>query len=241
MSWRGSIFIDAVLSFGLRSAPKIFNSVADALEWIVCNAGVKKVFHYLDDILVLGAPGSEECAHGLTTLLGLTEWLGFPVATEKVEEPTTRLTFLGIEIDSESLTLRFPEEKLLALKTLFSSWKDRRWCRKTELQSLAGKLQHACKVVRPGRSFVRRVFDQLKGTRHNHHHIRLNMAIHSDLMWWDLFLDSWNGVSLLRPARLVHPDHEIYTLMPRAALAVVQCGHSGGSSLNGRKSLSRYQ
>ena len=172
MSWRGSIFIDAVLPFGLRSAPKIFNSVADALEWIVGNAGVKKVFHYLDDFQVLGAPGSEECAHGLTTLLGLTEWLGFPVATEKVEEPTTRLTFISIEIDSESLTLRFPEEKLLALKTLLSSWKDRRWCRKTELQSLAGKLQHACKVVRPGRSFVRRVFEQLKGTRHNHHHIR---------------------------------------------------------------------
>ena len=37
------------------------------------------------------------------------------------------------------------------------------------------------------------------------------MAIRSDLMWWDLFLDSWNGVSLLHPARLVHPVHEIYT------------------------------
>ena len=213
MSWRRGIFIDAVLPFGLRSAHKIFNSVADALQWIVRNVGVKKVFHYLDDFLVLGAPGSEECADGLTTLLGLTEWLGFPVATEKVEEPTTRLTFLGIEIDSESLTLTFTEEKLVhvALKTLLFSWKDCRWCRKTELQSLAGKLQHACKVVRPGRSFLRRVFEQLKGTHHNHHHIRLNRAIRSDLIWWDLFLDSWNGVSLLRPARLMHPDHNIYT------------------------------
>ena len=62
MSWRGGIFIDAVLPFGLRSAPKIFNSVADALEWIVGNAGVNKVFHYLDDFLVLGATRSEECA-----------------------------------------------------------------------------------------------------------------------------------------------------------------------------------
>ena len=147
MSWRRGIFIDAVLPFGLRSAPKIFNSVADALEWIVGNVGVKKVFHYLNDFLVLGAPGSEECAHGLTTLPGLTEWLVFPVATEKVEEPSTRLTFLGIEIDSESLTLRFREEKLVALKTLLSSWNDGRYCRKRELQSLAGKLQHACKVV----------------------------------------------------------------------------------------------
>ena len=66
MSWRGGIFIDVVLPFGLHSAPKIFNSVADALEWIVGNARVKKVFQYLNDFLVLGAPGSDECVNGLT-------------------------------------------------------------------------------------------------------------------------------------------------------------------------------
>ena len=53
MSWRGGIFIDAVLPFGLRSVPKIFNSEVDALEWIVHNVGVKKVCHYLDNFLVL--------------------------------------------------------------------------------------------------------------------------------------------------------------------------------------------
>ena len=35
MSWRGGVFIDTVLSFSLRSAPNIFNAVADALEWVV--------------------------------------------------------------------------------------------------------------------------------------------------------------------------------------------------------------
>ena len=32
MEWRGDVFVDAALPFGLRSAPKIFNAVADALE-----------------------------------------------------------------------------------------------------------------------------------------------------------------------------------------------------------------
>ena len=32
--WNGALYIDTVLSFGLHSAPKIFNSLADALEWI---------------------------------------------------------------------------------------------------------------------------------------------------------------------------------------------------------------
>ena len=32
MVWKGRIYIDTTLPFGLRSAPKIFNSVADALN-----------------------------------------------------------------------------------------------------------------------------------------------------------------------------------------------------------------
>lgn len=35
MSWHGSIYIDTVIPFGLRLAPKIFNAVTDALKWIV--------------------------------------------------------------------------------------------------------------------------------------------------------------------------------------------------------------
>ena len=35
MQWRDKVFIDTCLLFGLRSAPKIFNTTADPLEWIV--------------------------------------------------------------------------------------------------------------------------------------------------------------------------------------------------------------
>ena len=34
MRWRGETYVDTVLPFGLRSAPKIFNALADALQWI---------------------------------------------------------------------------------------------------------------------------------------------------------------------------------------------------------------
>ena len=211
ISWRGGVFVDTVLPFGLRSAPKIFNAVADALEWIVRKNGVRELCHYLDDFLVLGSPGSEECAWNLSALVKWAEWLGFPLALEKVEGPSTTITFLGVEIDTSALILRLPEEKLVALRRLISSWRGRTWCRKTELQSLAGKLQHACKVVRPGRSFLRRVFELLGGVHRDHYHVKLNGGMRSDLAWWDLFLESWNGVSMLHPSRLSVPDHEIYT------------------------------
>ena len=34
MRWQGSFFFDKVLPFGLRSAPFIFNCLADAIEWL---------------------------------------------------------------------------------------------------------------------------------------------------------------------------------------------------------------
>ena len=35
MKWRGKFYIDLALPFGLRSAPFIFNSIADLVEWIL--------------------------------------------------------------------------------------------------------------------------------------------------------------------------------------------------------------
>lgn len=65
------------------------------------------------------------------------------------------LTFLGIEMDTARMTLRLPVDKLAELKVLVlvSTWLERKFCTLKELQSLVGKLQHAGKVIRPGRTF----------------------------------------------------------------------------------------
>ena len=50
MQWRGNYFVDLVLPFGLCSAPFIFTSIADLVEWIlVHNYGMDFLLHYLDD------------------------------------------------------------------------------------------------------------------------------------------------------------------------------------------------
>ena len=55
MQWNGQVYVDGMLPFGLRSAPKIFNAVADALEWCIAKEGVEAIYHYLDDCH-LGSP-----------------------------------------------------------------------------------------------------------------------------------------------------------------------------------------
>ena len=116
--------------------------------------------------------------------------------------PTTCLQFLGIEIDMVANQLRLPEEKLQRLVSLLQGWGDRRSCSRKELESLVGHLNHACKVVRSGRIFLRRMLDLLHAVPHrphSHGHIRLNAGFRSDLAWWKAFLAQWNRISYLPP------------------------------------------
>jgi len=62
VKWQESIFIDRILPFGLRSAPKIRTEVADAIQWILARQGVSKSLYYLDDfVLVAHSWSSVEC------------------------------------------------------------------------------------------------------------------------------------------------------------------------------------
>lgn len=97
MKWRGGYYVDMALPFGLRSAPFIFTSVADMVEWTLThNHGVDFLRHYLDDFLTLGPPASDVCLTNLATCLQLCSDLGLPLHPDKLEGPTTCLTILGI-------------------------------------------------------------------------------------------------------------------------------------------------
>ena len=52
--------------------------------------------------------------------------------------PITCLTFLGIEVDSEQLELRLPEEKLQRVKQAVEQWFERKAARRRELESPLG-------------------------------------------------------------------------------------------------------
>ena len=161
VEWRGQLFVDPMLLFGLRSAPKIFNAVADALEWYLHQRGIPHVMHYLDDFIIIGPPKSPQCQHSITILNRVCGELGIPLADHKRDGPTTCLVFVGIEIDTTAGTLRLPTYKLTRLRLLLDQWGERRACRRKELESLVSLLNHACKVVRAGRSFLRRMIDLL--------------------------------------------------------------------------------
>lgn len=54
MYWEGSHYHAKVLPFGLRSVPFLFNSLSDAIEWILLSEClISFVCHILDDFLII--------------------------------------------------------------------------------------------------------------------------------------------------------------------------------------------
>ena len=209
MSFQGKVYIDTALPFGMRSAPKIFNALADALLWILKQHGVSALLHYLDDFITFGPPNSPQCSINCRIIWGICELLGIPLAMDKCQGPCLLLDYLGFLLDTVLMTVSLPQDKLERLSALLSSWLHRKVCTKHDLDSLIGQLQHASAIIKPGRSFLRRMII-LSKTRHRPSHpIRLNQGFRSDLTWWRTFLHRWNGITLMSALGIQNPTFTV--------------------------------
>ena len=208
--WKDSFYVDRMLPFGLRSAPKIFSAVADGLQWIIVQKGITHLLHYLDDFILV-ADSMEQAITQKSTLISNFHHLGVLLELSKLEGPSTCLTFLGIEVDTEAFLLRLPEDKLTKLKQELSRCTLRKTITKRELQSLTGLLQFATKVIRPGRSFIRQLYAMQSIGSHPGHHIRLNSAARADIVWWHLFATNWNGISMLWDSSIRSPEYNLFS------------------------------
>ena len=123
-----------------------------------------------------------------------------PIAHHKTAGPSTVLTFLGIQIDTDLLQLSLPPDKVRRLQNILSHWHRRKSCTKKELQSFLGHLSHAATIVCPGRIFLRNLFSLLSCLSEPHHYARLNQDTRADIAWWRCLLHHWNGRSFFPPA-----------------------------------------
>ena len=76
--------------------------------------------HFLDDFIFAGKAGSGVCDQLMNSLQSIYIELGIPLAHDKTLGPVTKLTFLEIEIDTVSRSVKIPEHKIedLILKKL---------------------------------------------------------------------------------------------------------------------------
>lgn len=218
LHWRGKYFYRLVLPFGLRSSPKLFTIFATAFMGILRRRGVRYGMFYLDDFLVVGLPGTDECQKAMELMDKVAAELGVILHPVKRDGPATCIIFLGIGIDSVNMRVFLPEKKKLKAKLLCAEVVDSGRASLRKLQSLVGVLQHASQVVQPGRLMTRRLLEVMRhhDVRSPHRPIPLPADALDDLRWWRDHLDVWDGKSII-PQRWDWDDSRISLIQTDAS------------------------
>lgn len=192
--WREAYFIDTRLPFGLRSAPQACQRVTNAITYMHAQNGYSAV-NYLDDFGGVSSPDQADTA--FTSLQQLLTDLGLQEATEKTVAPTTNMTFIGLQLDTITMTVSVPHDKINDIQAALNEWQHRRRATKRQLQSLIGTLAFVAACIPPGRIFMSRLLQPLRSVRKQHHHVNINAGFRQDLKWWETFLNVYNGISLI--------------------------------------------
>ncbi|VDI82590.1 Hypothetical predicted protein [Mytilus galloprovincialis] len=133
------------------------------------------------------------CNRGLHLLIRTLRELGYNINWSKVEGPAQRITFLGIIIDTRELTLTMPPEKQSDFYNLLLSFQKRKRASIKQIQSLCGKLNWACQMVKGGRTFLRRLINSISSAQNRNDKVLLNSEFKADISWWLNFMSVFNG------------------------------------------------
>ena len=192
-------YLDTCLPFGYRNGSGIFQRLSDAIRFIMKSQGYD-VINYIDDVIGFGTiSNAKPSFEALTKLL---QKLGLDISIKKLVQPSTKVTCLGVEVDTKTLTVAIPSEKVSEILKKCHQWSHKTYATKNELQSLLGSLLYISKCVKSSRTFLNRMLDTLR--RHfGTDNIVLDIEFHRDLNWFKKFLKKFNGTAFFdhRPVK----------------------------------------
>ena len=195
--WKQSYFYDMCLPMGCSVSCRIFEQFSSALQWIMTTKlETEHMTHILDDFIFI-AQSQSACNTSLSKFINLAQELNIPIKESKTCLPATTSVVHGIEVDTIKMEARLPQDKLDKAIGLLTQFYHKRKTTLRDLQSLIGLLNFTCKVIVPGRTFLRRLYDLTLGIKYPHHHIRITREIRQDILIWLTFLKNHNGTTLL--------------------------------------------
>ncbi len=145
-AFKGRAWQYRVLPFGLSLSPRVFTKVVEGALTPLREVGVR-ILNYLDDWLILAQSREQLGDHRDLVLRHLSQ-LGLRVNWEKSKlSPVQRISFLGVELDSVSMTARLTEERAQAVLSCLSSFRGRNVVPLKQFQRLLGHMASAAAVT----------------------------------------------------------------------------------------------
>ena len=154
--WTEQLFEFVCLPFGYSLAPRTFTKVLKPLYSLLRSNGMK-VCYYLDDTLII-APSKAECSANVHKVIRLLGDLCFKTNYKKSQvDPVTRLTYLGFILDSSTMTISLPEEKIEKIFSKCSQLYQSKMATICQVVEVSGLLVSAFPAVRYLQLFYRSI------------------------------------------------------------------------------------
>lgn len=195
--YRGNIYIDSAMPFGARVSSLNMQKVA---QFIVRALGTISIqaFMFLDDLAVLLDPDHDPHIK-FSEIMNFIRSLGLPIAYNKLQPPAARVKYLGIVIDLPAREISIPLPKIDEFLHIVRHMLAQSSVSTKVIQSFVGRVNYLAKAVNPARLFMSRALQALRDS-YQFKSVEVTPLLKADLKWFDRFLTSFNGHSLLKPA-----------------------------------------
>jgi len=199
--WRDTLLEFSCLPFGLASAPRVFTKLLKPVWSVLRQRGVRLIA-YLDDVLVMASTRDLAKQHA-NFVLTLLESLGFVVNYVKsVLEPSKQIEFLGFHINTETLCISLPRDKVRKIRTVCQKLIDDPNITVRELSKFLGLLSSSIQAVFPAPLHYR-YLQQAKNAALKAHQsyeapICLDNQALLEVTWWRDNLVAWNGRAMIQ-------------------------------------------
>ena len=209
--WGGSLFGFSCLCFGLASAPWTFTKLVKPIVAFLRRKGIRIVV-YLDDFLILNQ-SKEGAEKDFLVVKDLLERCGFIINFEKsIAEAAQEREFLGLMVDSVSLTLSLPQKKLDTIVRLCREAAKAPCISLRDTAKILGNLSWAIQAIPFAQGHFRSIqrFYISESQRANMDlstRAVLDFESRSDLMWWATNVERVNGKGMA----VLSPDITIFS------------------------------
>ena len=146
--WGGQLFQSISVPFGLSPAPREFTKLLKPVMAILRKLGLR-ILTFLDDIIILNQ-NQDVLIQDRDSIIWLLQHLWFIINWGKSSlSPSQRVEYLGLIIDSETMTLTLPEKKVQDLQTECRLILNRQTVSVRALSKLIGKLSASVMAILP--------------------------------------------------------------------------------------------
>lgn len=199
--WRGKVYVDRALPFGLSSSAGVFGAIADMLVAISNASGFGPIKKWVDDFFVIRLPDQTWTESDFTNL---TASMGVPWKAKKQRNLAPVQRYIGFDWDLRKRSVALPKDKLKAVRALVAEWRTvgAKFSAR-DAARLHGKLVHISTIFPLIRPFLPSATHFARNFQSARASLHPTPALQADLSWVDYLLHRLpNEVPLARASPL---------------------------------------